>query len=54
MSASYLSGFSNDGLLKMHLAVINALKDDDAISQGQEKIYGVRTHIKIGGSGLIA
>ncbi len=28
----------------MHLAVINALKADDAIPQGQEKIYGVRTN----------
>jgi hypothetical protein len=44
MSASYVSGFSNDGLLKMHLAVLNALKADDATPQGQEKLYGVRMY----------
>lgn len=44
MSASYASGFSNNGLLKMHLAVINALKADDETPQDQEKIYGVRRY----------
>jgi hypothetical protein len=44
MSTSYVSGFHKDGLLKMHLAVINALKADDATPPGQEKIYGVRTY----------
>lgn len=44
MSSSYVSDFSNDGLLRMHLAVINALKADDETPQGQEKLYGVRTY----------
>lgn len=44
MSVSYISGFSNDGLLKMHLAVVNALKADDATPADQEKLYGVRTY----------
>lgn len=44
MSTPCVSDFSDDGLLKMHLAVINALKIDDAIPQDQEKIYGVRKY----------
>ena len=44
MSNSPASGFSIDGLLKMHLAVVNALKADDETPEGQEKVYGVRTY----------
>lgn len=44
MSDSYVSNFSNDGLLKMHLAIINALKTDDETPDGQDKIYGVRLY----------
>lgn len=44
MSDSYVSNFSNDGLLKMHLAIVNALKADDETPDGQDKIYGVRLY----------
>lgn len=44
MNDTYASGFSNDGLLKMHLAVLNALKADDETPLGQEKLYGVRIY----------
>lgn len=43
MSIEYVSSFSNDGLLKMHMAVKNALvADDEASKQNKEKQYGVR------------
>lgn len=42
MSDSPASGFSVNGLLEMHLAVVNALKADDETPDGQEKVYGVR------------
>lgn len=44
MNSLDLSGFSEVGLMKMHLAVTNALKADDGIPQGQEKLYGVRAY----------
>jgi hypothetical protein len=44
MSDSYVSNFSNDGLVKMHLAIVNALKADDETPDGQDKIYGVRLY----------
>jgi hypothetical protein len=42
MSNSYVSGFSDNGLLKMHLSIINALKIDDKTPHDQEKLYDVR------------
>lgn len=44
MSDSYVSGFTNDSLSKMHQAILDALEKDDKTPEGQEKPYCVREY----------
>ncbi|WP_372988289.1 hypothetical protein [Marinobacter sp.] len=39
-----VSGFSDSGLQKMHLAVLHSLEKDDATPEGKPKVYGVREY----------
>lgn len=40
--SKYMSGFSDNGLLKMQKGIVRVLKIDDETPEGQEKVYLVR------------